>query len=88
MKKFIDSCVASHPDLKEHCFITICDGYNGYDIAVYSAKNVIAGLYPTDTWDMKIILSLCDDITEEFKKRQIQVIEDRGEWNNLILNAK
>ena len=85
MEKFIDACIASHPELLENKvgFIQVTDGYNGYDIELECSRDVIAGLYPTDTWDMKTILAICERITDELKTRGVRVVEDRQEWETI-----
>lgn len=83
MKDFVDSCIESHPELLKNkvCFIQVTDGYEGYDIELECSLGDIAGLYPTDTWEMTDILSLCDHLTAELQSRSIRVIEDREEWD-------
>ena len=83
MESFVETCISNHPELNKVCFINITDGHIGYDIEIECKNNVVAGLYPTDTWEIKSILSLCDSLTEELLKREIKVIENREEWELL-----
>ena len=88
IKGFVEEIIG---DIKDKvCYLALMPyseegGMVGINIEVEVQDYIIAGTYDTKTTDLEAARAVADSIDAELAARGIKVVEDRDEWDELLL---
>lgn len=85
VKEFVDEI---SDQLEEACYLMIFPNDDGYDIEVESDDANIAGVFATDSHNLKNARKVADSIELELKGSGIKVLKTRRAWQRYLMKLE
>lgn len=75
-------------ELEEACYLMIFPNDNGYDIEVEANGGTIAGVFATDSHNLKNARKVADLIDKELTNAGVWVHYTRQSWENYLMRGE